>query len=54
MQIVVGVNPARAIAFAERSEGLSVARLLAPRALLRGQLTRGEFEDAFDFAPPLD
>jgi len=54
MQIVVGVNAASLIALAERSELLGLEGLLAPRALLGGQLTRGEFEDPLDFAPSLD
>jgi hypothetical protein len=53
-RIIQGVNPANAVAFAERAELLGVEGLLAPRALLGGQLARGELEDAFDFAPPLD
>jgi hypothetical protein len=52
--MVQGVNTASVVAFAERSELLRVESLLAPRALFRGQLARGEFEDALDFAPPLD
>jgi hypothetical protein len=52
--MVQGVNTASVVAFAERSELLRVESLLAPRALFRGQFARGEFEDALDFAPPLD
>jgi hypothetical protein len=52
--MVQGVNTASAVAFAERAELFGVESLLAPRALLGGQFARGEFEDALDFAPPLD
>ena len=53
-RMVQGVNTASVVAFAEGAELFGVESLLAPRALFRGQLTRGELEDALDFAPPLE